>query len=222
MHAEKVLVEGNAFPGLFARSSDKITLTGMVPEKFASSMERVLKTRVARIGLCGSSLCGIFSVINSTGIIVPHLALSSEIAQLKKLGLNVLALKGRHSAVGNNLIANDRGAIANPRMDKKTLKLAADALGVEITQMEIAGHQTVGSVCIATNRGFLAHHNTRDDELEKIESALRVKGGIGTLDMGVPFVGLCAVANSSGFVVGEPTSGFELARMDEALGFAGH
>jgi len=39
--------------------------------------------------------------------------------------------------------------------------------------------------------------------------------------MGVPFVGLCVIANSNGSIAGEITSGFELQRMDEALGFMG-
>ena len=219
MFAEKILVEGNAFPGLFARSSDSLTITGFIQEKFKLALERVLQTKIISIGLAGSNLAGIYCALNSKGIVVPHFALASEVRALKSLGLNVLVLKGRFTAIGNNVVANDSGAVANPFMSREEVEQVSDALGVEVVQRPIAGHTTVGSACVATNKGFLAHRDAGEEELEELGKIFKVRGGIGTCNMGVPYTRISLVANSKGFVYGERTSGFELSRIVESLGF---
>jgi len=55
--------------------------------------------------------------------------------------------------------------------------------------------------------------------LKKIEDVLKVEGDIGTVSFGSPFVGASLLANSRGFLVSEQTTGPELQRIDEALGF---
>jgi len=219
MHVEKVLIEGNAFPGLFARASDSIALTGFVPEGFRRTLRRILGARVVEVGVAGSNLVGLYCVMNSNGVLLPGMARAEEARALAREGLNAVMLKTRHTALGNNIVANDRGAVANPRMSREELGRAGDALGVEVVPMTIAGYNTVGSVCVATNRGFLAHNECSEEKLKEIEEVLKVRGGIGTCNMGAPFVGLCVVANSRGYLAGEPTTGFELARIDQALGF---
>ncbi|PIZ26153.1 MAG: translation initiation factor IF-6, partial [Chloroflexi bacterium CG_4_10_14_0_8_um_filter_57_5] len=74
---------------------------------------------------------------------------------------------------------------------------------------------TVGSACVLTNKGFLLH-NSAGPELEEFEELLGLKGGIGTANMGVPFVGICLLANSNGYVTGADTGGFEMHRIGEA------
>ncbi|MEM3030952.1 MAG: translation initiation factor IF-6 [Candidatus Micrarchaeia archaeon] len=217
MHAARVLVEGNAFPGLFARASEAIAITGRAPPGFRRALERVLGTTVLETGIAGSPLAGLYCALNSNGIVLPATALGEEVAALKRAGLNTAVLRTPHTALGNNIVANDRGALANPRMKRGEVAEVSDALGVEVVPASIAGYNTVGSVCVATNRGFLAHNDAGEEELRAIESVLKVKGGIGTCNMGVPFVGLCLVANSRGYLAGEPTTGFELARIDQAL-----
>ncbi|MEM4389466.1 MAG: translation initiation factor IF-6 [Candidatus Micrarchaeia archaeon] len=218
MHAAKVLIEGNAFPGLFARASESIAVVGRAPPDFRRALGRVLRTDVLEIGIADSNLVGLYCVLNSHGIVLPAIAFSEEIAALKRAGLNVAVVRTQYTALGNNIVANDKGALANPRMRREEMARISDALGVEVVPTSIAGYNTVGSVCVATNRGFLAHNDANAEELQTIESVLKVKGGIGTCNMGVPFVGLCLVANSRGYLTGEPTSGFELARIDQALG----
>jgi translation initiation factor 6 len=79
----------------------------------------------------------------------------------------------------------------------------------------------VGALAVVTNNGMLAKTSVTDEELASLEGIFKVKGAVGTANMGVPFVGLCMLANKHGFVAGELTSGYELNRIDEAFGFIG-
>jgi hypothetical protein len=58
-----------------------------------------------------------------------------------------------------------------------------------------------------------------EDELESIETLFKTHADVGTVNNGTQLVGACAVANSNGVMVGLNTTGPELARIEEALGF---
>jgi len=47
----------------------------------------------------------------------------------------------------------------------------------------------------------------------------KIPADVGTVNNGTQLVGACAVANSKGVMVGLNTTGPELARIEEALGF---
>ena len=46
-----------------------------------------------------------------------------------------------------------------------------------------------------------------------------VEGDIGTVGRGIPLVGACSIANSNGAIVAKGSTGPEMARVEEALGF---
>jgi len=218
---ETAVIEGNPFVGLFACCNEQHALVPVnAPEKFVRKCESALGAEVHKLQVAGSNLLGIFCVVNSNGILLPRTVVSDEVEKLKSLGLNPCVLKGKLSAVGNNVLANDHGAIVNPDMSQADFEIVADCLGVEVVKREIAGFKTVGSAALATNKGVLVHNNADDEEVEEVCDILGVKSGaIGTANMGTPFVGLCLLANTKGYVAGMKTSGFELSRIDEALGF---
>ncbi|MDD5318069.1 MAG: translation initiation factor IF-6 [Candidatus ainarchaeum sp.] len=220
MHADKAVFEGNPFLGIFARASGKLAFVPVnAPERFEAKCRAVLKVDVARVTVADSNLIGIFGAFNSRGAALSCLASESEVRRLKGLGLNVSRLRGRTTAVGSNVLANDRAALVNPAMSAADARAVGDALGVEVVKGTVAGYPTVGCAGIVTGKGLLVHGATGDEELAELETLFRVKGAQGTANMGVPFVGLSIVANSSGYLAGEKTSGFELSRVDEALGF---
>ena len=214
---------GSSFIGMYGLCSEKHLLLGTpCSPKFEAACKEALGLEAKRAAIDDSGLLGIFCTLNSTGIIVPASASKAERDVFKKLGLNVYAMKSRFSACGNNVAANDKGAVANPEMPAAEVKAIGDCLGVEVVQMRIAGHATVGACCLATNTGFLAHARTHEDEFEVLKSALKVDGSVGTLNVGLPYVKLCALANSKGYVVGESSTGFEMGRLEEGLGLIGH
>jgi len=76
---------------------------------------------------------------------------------------------------------------------------------------------TVGSACVATNRGVLCHPKTSEDELEMLASLFGVPAAIGTLNYGVARVGACMIANSKGAAIGSKSTPIELGRVEDAL-----
>ena len=63
------------------------------------------------------------------------------------------------------------------------------------------------------------HRDTISEEIDFIEDFFKVEANIGTVCKGMPLVGACGIANSQGVMVGESTTGPEMARIEESLGF---
>ena len=208
---------GNPYIGLFAKSSERLVAADISSSpKFLLALEK-LEVPIVKAGFGGSGLAGIFLALNSNGAIVPSFCSDEEMLCFKKLGMNVLRLGGQFSAAGNNIAANDFGAVANPEMPRPLIKKVSDCLGVEAVPIRIANFTTTGSCVLATNKGFMAHNRANEQELKELHSILGVEGTNCTVNMGVPFVAICAVANSRCALLGEASTGFELGRAESAL-----
>jgi translation initiation factor 6 len=222
MHFARAAIEGNPFIGIFAKTNDCLTLLPKnAPEKFKRTCSDVLKTKVVATSIANSNLVGMLSAMNSNGIVLPPTAYASELEELREAGLNATIVEEKHTAFGNNILVNDYACMVNRSLSSRSVREIADCLGVESVKGAIGGYNTVGVMAVVTNKGILTKTNVTDEELFSLEKLFKVKGAVGTANMGVPFVGLCVIANSNGSIAGEITSGFELQRMDEALGFMG-
>ena len=222
MHFAKAAIEGNSFLGIFAKTNDSLTLLPKnSSEKLKKTCSEVLKTQVVTASVSNSNLIGIFSAMNSNGIVLPASLYDYELDEFKHAGLNAAVFADKSSAFGNNILTNDSACIVNPAMTNKSIKCIADCLGVEVVKGTVGGYKTVGASAVVTNQGLLAKTSVTDEELASLEGIFKVKGAVGTANMGVSFVGLCMLANKHGFVAGELTSGYELNRIDEAFGFIG-
>lgn len=205
--------------GAFASATDKVAL---LPRRFATPEDVVADTlgvSVVRAGVEGSPLLGILVAGNSRCILVSEAFEFDAEGPLLELGIRVARIPGRHTAIGNAILANDKGALVNPELPDRVLKLIGEALGVPVARGTIAGLKNVGAAAVATNKGVLAHPSITEEELELLERTLRVPADIGTACGGVEYVGICMIANSNGALVGEPTTGPELGRVESALGF---
>ncbi|MFA5108876.1 MAG: translation initiation factor IF-6 [Candidatus Micrarchaeia archaeon] len=219
MAVYKTNFDGNPFIGLYARASDELTLIPKSsPDKFATRAQEVLGGRIFRASVASSPYLGVYFAINSNGIVSSPFMHKEELAEIKKLGLNVLVInEGGFSAVGNNICCNDNGAIVNEEMPPEIVKQIADVLGVEAVRMPLAGYKTVGMMAAATNKGWIAHNRINEKEAAALESIFKVKGMNATLNAGTAMVGLAVVANSKAALVGETTTGFETGRAEQAL-----
>lgn len=210
---------GNPWLGMFIKTNDEVT---MLPSDSMQKVEDMLKgrleTETIRTNIADCNLVGMYTAMNSNGVVLPNVVRDEEVVSLKKAGLNVYVCKDKHNANGNNLAVNDKGGIVNPYVSKEESKAIGDALGIELVPARVAGYSTVGSACIATNKGFLAHYKASDEDISNIKDALKVEGDKGTVNTGTGFVAFGAVANSKGYVAGEATTAFELGRLEEALG----
>ncbi len=207
----------NPFLGLYVKTNDALTL---VPKnaapKFVEQVQRVLGTETLSLFIDESPILGVFCAMNATGCVVPSFIASSEQRLLKKAGLNVCAISERF-APGNNVLVNRKSALVHPRLEAKDQKRIADALDVEVFSQPVTPIPTVGSIHVVTERGLLAYNESSEEELKLLERFFGVRGGIGTVNLGSPFLGLGVVANSKGALVGGLTSGYEVQRVYEAL-----
>ncbi|MCX8174727.1 MAG: translation initiation factor IF-6 [Candidatus Micrarchaeota archaeon] len=208
---------GNPHIGIFAKASEELAVLDASASQKLSAGLLALGVPIERATVGGFGLSGIFLAMNSNGAVLPSFCLQEEISLFKRRGLSVATLSGSFSAAGNNIAANDFGAIVNPALPREQIRRISDALGVEAVPMKVAGYSTPGSCIAATNRGFAAHNRASAQELKEIERILHVAGLNCTVNMGVAFPSLGVLANSKGALVGEKTTGFEAGRLAEAL-----
>ena len=217
---------GNPFIGLFLKSNNLITLMPVnSPTKF-SRINEILNTIQIKTTAFDSPLVGIYTAMNDNGIILSNIFQNNEIENIKrelktnKIEINIAVLKTEYTALSNNIVCNNKSTIVNPKIKEKNLiKTIKDTLDTEIIYLELEKYNTVGSVIFANNKGFVANPSLTDEELDKIEEILGVKGGRGTANGGVPFVSICMTGNDKGIIVGETTTAFEQQRIIDALGF---
>ena len=134
------------------------------------------------------------------------------------LDINVQVIQEKRNALGNMILANDRGAVADLRLPSATLEAISEVLGVEVVSGEILGLPCIGAFAASTNNGVLAHPSVREDEKRKIQEVLKVPVETGTINGGVPYVKIGVIANSKGAVVGSSTTGPELMAITRTLG----
>ncbi|MFA6048505.1 MAG: translation initiation factor IF-6 [Candidatus Micrarchaeia archaeon] len=215
----KVSFYNNPFIGLFIRASDELALVPKnAPEKLLKQAQEAFgAVPVIRMFINQSPLLGIYAAMNSKGCVLPSFASSEDVSLLKKHGLNVFLLD-EHQACGNNILANNKAAFANPRISQKAASGISDALGVEVFQQQpLSGVGTFGSANVVTNKGLLAFNDTPDAELKRMETVFGVKGLSGSVNFGSPYCGTGVASNCHGALLGENTSGHEAQRVYEAL-----
>lgn len=220
MNAAKCKISGSDYIGVFCTATDKrVFVTSSARTREKELLASTLKAQVVELDLCGSDLIGIFTKANSNGMVISELAYEHEIAAInaKKLDMNITVLKSHLNAVGCNILANDKIAIINDEYSSEDQKVIADALGVEVIKAAIGGFRTVGANSILTNTGLVLNNKGTEEERLHWEQVTGFKSIRTTANTGGLAIGLSVVANSSGIVAGEATTGYELARIMEAL-----
>ena len=163
-------------------------------------------------------LVGALACANSNGIVLPHFVREEEVeAIVSALDFNVSVMETRRTAYGNLVLANDRGAVVDPRLKRGDLRRIEDALGVEVVAGEVAGLPYVGSLATATNKGVLAHPLLSESEERVLRDVMGVDVDVGTINCGIPYVATGLIGNARGAVAGTVTTGPELFIIGQAL-----
>jgi len=217
----RAALSGSSYVGVFARATDDCLLirpdadAGLV-ESFADELDVPAVTTT--VG--GSSTVGALVAGNQNGLLVSgRIAKRERDAIEAATDLPVTELPGNINAAGNVVLANDTGAYVHPDLSRKAVKAVKDGLDVSVERGELGGVRTVGTAAVVTSEGVLCHPKATDGELDFLEDLLGVHADIGTVNYGAPLVGSGVVANDRGYVTGEDTTGPELGRIDDALGF---
>lgn len=217
---KRINLSGNPNLGVYISATNKQAIVPpTLPKPMEEAIKEALEVDVIRSTISGSNLAGALSVGNSNGFIVSALAYDREVKSLQDKGIVIDRVPDKYTAIGNILLANDNGAVCSPLISDKTMEIIEDKLGVEVCRTTIADFNIVGSVATVTNQGVLSHPTTSSEELELLEDIFKVPAYIGTVNRGAGLIGACSVTNTNGAMVGETTTGPEMARLEEAMGF---
>ena len=212
---------GSAYVGIFARATDEHVLVRRdADDELLDAFADELSVEPVPTTVAGSATVGALVTGNSNGLVTTSRIIDVERETIAETtGLPVRELPGRINAAGNVVLANDHGAYVHPELPDETVAVIEETLDVPVERGELAGVRTVGTAAVATDEGVLCHPKTTDSELDFLEEHLGVYADIGTINYGGPLVGSGLVANSHGYVAGEDTTGPELGRIEDALGF---
>ncbi|MDR0911733.1 MAG: translation initiation factor IF-6 [Methanobrevibacter sp.] len=217
---KRLNIMGNPNMGVYISVNDEVAL---VPLNFPIAMENEIKEAldvdVVKTSISGSGLLGALSVGNENGFIVSPYIYDNEIDDLNDAGINIELLPDKYTAVGNIIAINNKGAIVSPLLNDNSINLISEFLNVNVQKSTIAGFNIIGSLLVVTNKGALVHPEASLDELEFISKVFKVDGDIGSVGKGIPLVGACTLSNSYGAIVPEATTGPEIIRVEDALGF---
>ena len=167
--------------------------------------------------IAGTPFLGLFAVGNENGYLLPEITAEDELLLWKKLGKKIGIIKSRHTALGNLILANDKGAIVS-KLLKNHSSLIEEVLDVQVEIGSISDLDIPGSCGIANNKGVLLHREATSEDLKKVADILQVETDVGTLNWGSPYLRSAALVNDKQLLVGTPTSGHELGRAVTRLG----
>ena len=215
---------GSASIGVYSLVTDSMVIVPpQTPKTKAQKLEEWLNAKVVHTTIGESVLVGALACANSNGIILPHFVREEEVQAIKAASeINIAVMETKRTAYGNLILANNHGAVVDPRLKGEDVKKIADTLGVEVTPGEIAGLPYVGSLAIATNKGVLAHPLLKEEEQKVLTDALKVHVDVGTVNCGIPYVGTGLIGNKYGAVAGFITTGPELFIIGQALDVVGN
>jgi translation initiation factor 6 len=212
---------GSAYVGVFARATDDCLLVRPdIDDGLLAALTDELGVPAVRTRVAGSGTVGALVAGNSNGLVTSSRLTDVERDRLDEaLDAPIAELPGRINAAGNVVLANDHGAYLHPDLPDEAVSIVEEHLDVPVDQGVLAGVRTVGTAAVATNQGVLCHPKSTDEELDHVEELLDVPADIGTINYGAPVVGSGLLANSHGYVAGEETTGPELGRIEDALGY---
>jgi translation initiation factor 6 len=210
---------GSAYVGVFARVAGDHLLVrpdAEDPEGLAEELDvEPLPTTVGGAATVGSLAAG-----NSKGLLVSGRATSVELDRLRStLDVPVTELTARINAAGNVVLANDRAAYVHPDLSDEAVATVAEALDVPVERGEIADVRTVGTAAVVNDYGVLCHPKTTDEQLDRLADLFDVYADIGTVNYGAPLVGSGLVTGEADYLTGRDTTGPELGRIEDTLGF---
>ncbi|NVM02061.1 MAG: translation initiation factor IF-6 [Candidatus Helarchaeota archaeon] len=213
---------GNTNIGVFSFATDDYCV---IPEGLTKreikSIEETLKVPSFTLNIAQAHILHTLSIGNKNGYLVPHTITDKEFSTIQNhLNINIERVTTELTALGNNILCNDKAAIINPDFEKNQLKIIEDALGVEAVKGKILGPEEpgiVGSQALCTNKGVLVHVDAADEILEWVGDVLGVEVDIGTINAGYPYIASGVVANSHGAVVGDDTTGPEIVRLGQVF-----
>lgn len=209
---------GNPYIGVYCVANENLALVPITaPEEIVERAGKGLGVEsILRTGIDGASVLGSLVTMNSNGALVSYFISEIERRQIAS-EIDVAKLPHKLNAVGNNILANDKGALVHPGYDDETVDFITETLGVPAERGTVAGFKTVGSAAVATGKGIVCHPHAGNFEIEQLKRVLGVEVHIATANYGTGLLGACMIANSKGALVGETSTPIELGKIEDGL-----
>ena len=219
MKTAKATIGNNSYIGAFAVATDSFVLiTDTSTRTERAIIEDNLEVKSIGMTIDSSGLIGVYVAGNTKGILLPEMTGQIEIAKLKNAlpDVEISTMQTSLNALKNNILANDKVAFVNNEYGKYEIEKIGDVLGVEVIKKQIGLYDTIGANNILTNRGAVLNNTASDDDISFMKSRIQSVSQ-STANLGSSSIGLCALANSNGLVVGDQTTGFEMVRITEGI-----
>ncbi|WEL19414.1 translation initiation factor IF-6 [Candidatus Nanohalococcus occultus] len=164
-----------------------------------------------------TKLPGLFTAGNSNCILVPEGLSNIEQKKMEESEVAFEVINSRRNALGNMILANDKGALISPRLEEVKDEIE-DALEVPVKIGTIAGIPNPGVAAAANNKGALLHREATEEDAELVSEVLDVERvDIGSINMGSPYIGSGMICDDENVLVGEESTGPEIGRIDRTL-----
>eukprot|EP00916_Digyalum_oweni_P002062 GHVL01003857.1.p1 GENE.GHVL01003857.1~~GHVL01003857.1.p1 ORF type:complete len:250 (+),score=44.51 GHVL01003857.1:32-751(+) len=219
--------ESSGEVGVFAKLTNSYCLIALGGStNFFSHFEGELAHAIpvinANIG--GTRLVGRLTAGNKNGLLVPSITTDQELQHLRNSlpdSVSIRRVEERFSALGNCLACNDYVALVHPDLDKETEEIIQDVLGVEVFRTTVADNVLVGSYCVFTNLGGLAHAMTPLQDLEELSQLCQVPFTAGTINRGSDVIGSGLVVNDWSGFCGSDTTASEIGVIEKIFKLRG-
>ncbi|MBU0498203.1 MAG: translation initiation factor IF-6 [Candidatus Thermoplasmatota archaeon] len=206
--------------GIYCRTNEQIAfLQYTLLKSVKKRIQAALQVELIELSIADSTIIGSLLTMNSQGAVITWSANQQTIKAIKKQGLRLMVIEDILNAAGNDILVNDHGAMVHPKIKDETIQELHETLGVPVERGTIAEQDIVGMAAVVTNQGCLCHPKITPDEKNHLEQLFNVEAMIGTVNHGDPMIGTGLVANSKGAIIGRNTTGIEMGRIEEALGF---
>ena len=206
--------------GIYCRTNENVVfLQKNLTQKIKRLIADSLHVKMIELSIADSTIIGSLLTLNSCGAIITNIVDAQTQKIIQDQNLNVYIIKDVINAAGNDILVNDHGALIHPQIKKTTMKKIGEILDVPVEKGTIALLETVGMAAVVTNKGCLCHPKISSQEKKQLEDVFDVEVMIGTVNHGVPMIGTGLVANSKGAIIGNQTTGIEMGRIEEALGY---
>jgi translation initiation factor 6 len=206
--------------GVYCRANDNIAFVckGLL-KKVKKKIESVLDVKLVELSIADATIIGSLLTFNSNGVVITDFADEDAVKIIKDQGLEVCVISDKLNAAGNDILVNDNGALVHPDLNDSSIKNIERTLNVPVYKGTISSLKTVGMAAVVTNKGLLCHPKITEEEKSVLKEVFNVNVMIGTVNHGSPVIGSGLVANSKGAIIGNLTTGIEMGRIEEALGF---
>jgi translation initiation factor 6 len=193
--------------------------------KVHERLEEILQVPCFELDVSFKRLIGVMMVGNSRGLLLPnHVSPEDEeriqkAAEEKIPGLRVEVLEQtKLNALGNLIAVNEFGAVVSNKLTPESIRTIETVLGVKTLQASINDSSLVGTKIIANSKGCLVSPLATNEEAETFRKVFQVEQvDFTTVCLGMEAIRVGMVANSFGAIVGNSTSGPEMARISEVL-----